>query len=252
MPTNLTYLFCTPNDVYERIGVAAAQLRLDDAKVGTGQTITNGAAAAVGATSLTIAALQYPMLRGDNLVFSMAAMDGPVEATLSAAYVPPATSLAITALATAIPAGATATDNGTNVWLAGMLTKACQYATAQVMNYCAQRYNANVLQTDWNVNRWAVALACKWLGTRAFQAEPAGVSDDYEQAMLELKEVQQGKMLIGQLPLRTAGWPAMSNLTLQDVGTYYTRLRVESVISDPVPTQYPQNVDYGSLWGVWW
>lgn len=70
-------------------------------------TVTASAAAAAGATSITVNALTSPVASGVVLSF------GGVLATLSAAAAAGATSLAVNALSAAIPSGSTATAPGT-------------------------------------------------------------------------------------------------------------------------------------------
>ena len=93
MPAALANLYCTPQDIYDVAGIDAVQLREDDRNQASGQQVATTAAAAVGATSLTVAALQYALLRGTVLVFDQAGMASPVEATLSAAAAVSATTL---------------------------------------------------------------------------------------------------------------------------------------------------------------
>lgn len=250
-PPALLNLYCTPLDVYEYIGIEAAQLRLDDQSRASGQQIQTSADAAVGATSLTINALQYPLLRGSNLVFSNAAMEEPVEATLSAVANVGSVSLTVTALETAIPSGAIAIDNGVNVWLAGMLAKACKYGTDRVNLYCANRYPTTQLVRSWNVNQWATVFASYWLSTRLFRAAPQQIKDAYDEAMLEVKDVQASRTNINGIGTNTSGWPFLSNVTVDQ--TYIVaKARVETQISEPTPTQYYQRVDWNSVWLFEW
>ena len=69
----------------ELVGIDAAQLRLDDQNQASGQQVQATADAVIGATTISVNALQYPMLSGSLLVFSDASMESPVEVTLNAA-----------------------------------------------------------------------------------------------------------------------------------------------------------------------
>src|ERR1700683_3338515 len=244
-PTALQNLYCTPQDLYEQNGINAAQLSLDDGNIATGQTIQTTSDSPIGSTTIACAALQYPLLAGSNLVFQLAGMPNPVEATLSAVALAGATSLSVVTTVTDIPSGAQATDNGTNVWLGGLLLKACKYATEQVQIYCLPRYNDSALATSWSVNRWAIVLGSRWLGKRLRRALAQGTDDDYKEAMAELKNVQNGLLQIPNIGTRTSGWPYCDNMTLVDYGTY-RKLRVEPVISDQENTQFPSCPDWGS------
>lgn len=245
MPATLSPLFCSPQDVYELIGIESAQLRLDDQNQASGQKVQTIAAASINDVALSIAALQYPLLRGTNLVFSDAGMDSPVEVTLNAVASVGAITLTVVPLTTAIPATAIAIDNGVNVWLAGLLVKACNYATGRILTYCGNRYEASQLATDFTVNQWATTIAAHWLATRLFRGAPQQIKESYDETMLELKDVQASRLNL-QVATRTSGLPWLSNVTVDP--TYVIRkVRVESQISENTPTQYYQSVDWSSV-----
>ena len=238
MPATLPNLYCTPQDIYEQLGVDAAQLRLDDQNQASGQQIAASTTAGIGATSISVAALQYGLLAGTRLVFSDAGMSSPVEVTLSSTAASGATSLPVTTLTVAVTGGAIAIDNGVNVWLAGMMTKACRYATARVKLYCCNRYDDTQLVNSWSVNQWAITIACKWIGTRLYRAAPEQIESAYQEVMEELKAVKDGSLDVEDIAPRTANWPAFSNVTV-DIGYSVRKLRVEQSISEPTQTQYP-------------
>jgi hypothetical protein len=253
MALTLGNLYTTPQDVYDSIGIDAAQLRLDDRNQASGQNVFVSVAAPLNATVLTITAIQYPMLAGTHLVFSEAGMNPPVEVTLSASAPVGALSLTVAPIGSPIAAGAQATDNGVNVWLASLMLKACRYATTQVKLYCTNRYDdsdlANNASENGSVNRWATALAARWLAKRRFQAAPAGIEEDYKDALEELKQVKSGQLCIEDIGTRTSGWPFLSNLTSIDAYTY-TKTRVETITSEGTPTQFGQFVDWNGIVGV--
>lgn len=251
MPASLQVLYCTPQDVYDQVGVEAAQLRLDDQNQASGQSVTATADAASGATTISVSALQYPMLRGTNLVFSDAQMTPPVEATLSAVAQIGATSLSVVALGAQVNSGAIAIDNGVNVWLAGLLIKATQYATDKVNLYCLDRYDDTALVTSWTVNGWATTIAARWISTRLFRAAPVQIEAAYEEAIQELKDVRSSALNVPGIGGRTSNWPALSNVTV-DVTYTDRKVRVEPNISEPTPTQYPQAVDWTSAFLFEW
>ena len=250
-PPNLPYLFCTPQNVYELVGIEPAQLRLDDQNQASGQSVQTTSAASAGATSIAVSALQYGLLKGTNLVFSDAGMDTPVEATLSAAANVSDTSISVTALGSAIASGAIAKDNGVNVWLAGLMSKACVYGTDRVRMYCLDRYDDNVLINSWTVNQWATKIAAYWLAKRLYRSAPQGIKEDYDETMEELKAVQANELNIAGLGTRTSGWPAFSNVTI-DLVSDLRRVKVEPLISEPTQTQYPQAVDWNSYYSLTW
>lgn len=251
MPIALPNLYCTPQDIYEYMGVDAAQLRLDDQNQASGQQVQASGTATIGATSISVASLQYPLLRGARLVFSDAGMSSPVEVTLDAAASVNATSLTVVALTSQVNGGAIAIDNGTNVWLAGMMTKAAKYGTARVKLYCCNRYDDSQLVLAWSVNNWATITASHWLAKRCLRAAPEQIQGDYEEAVEELKAVRDGELCIEDIGTRTSGWPVLSNVTVDPVYTY-RKVRVEQVISEQTVTQYPQAIDWNSVFFIEW
>lgn len=250
MPTALTSLYCSPQDVYEQIGVEAAQLRLDDQNQSSGQQIATTSDSIAGSTSIAVSALQYGLLSGTKLVFSDANMTAPVEATLTSVASTGATSLTVSPLSAEVNIGAVAFDNGVNVWLGGMLAKACSYATDRINVFCLTRYPVASLATSWTVNQYAVVIAVKWIATRLFRAAPEQIKDAYEETMEELKAIQASEMNLPLAP-NTSQWPFMSNVTI-DLGYTVRKVRVEPTISEPTPTQYPQAVDYSSYFLLEW
>jgi Protein of unknown function (DUF1320) len=251
MPVQLANLYCTAQDVYELVGIDAAQLRLDDQNQASGQQVQATADAAIGATTISVSALQYPMLRGSRLVFSDASMASPVEVTLDAVAAVNATTLTVVALATQVNSGAIAIDNGVNVWLAGLLAKSIKYATSRIQDYCLLRYDDNVLTGSWTVNGWATTLAARWLATRLYRAAPDQIEKAYQEALEDLKAVQKGELNLANVGPRTSEWPFISNVTI-DLGYTYRKIRVEPTISEPTPTQYPQATDWNSYFTLEW
>lgn len=243
-------LLCMPQDVINRVGISGMQLREDDANLASGQTISATAAASVGAVTISIAALQYPLLNGTVLTWNQAGVEEPVSATLTAAASAGATSLTVAALTTAIPSGAQAIDNGVNVWQASLALTGCKYATDHVAMYC-NRYDIANLRTSWMVNQWATTFAVHWLGTRRMMPAPTGIQAEYDLALEELKQVRSGQLLLPNVAPRTSGWPFMSNVTI-DLNFPVRRVRVEASISEPTPTQYAQSIDYNSILSVGW
>lgn len=251
----LTNLYCLPSDVYDFLSDQGGQLRLDDDNLSTGQTITVTAPAAAQATTLFVTPLVAPLLAGSVLEFQGGGMPAQVEVTLTATAKVGDTQLTVTALAAAVNQSAYATDNGVNLAFAQRLVKACQYGTTRVKFYCLSVYEDSDLfsnaQEHGSVNRWATSLAAQWLCRRRGQAAPAGVKDEAEEAVEEMKGVRTGMYRLEDAPTRTSGWPFLSNVTV-DVGYYTAKARVEQSISELTPVQYPQFVDWNSALYLEW
>lgn len=244
-------LYTQPADVMDWLGVDGTQLRLDDSLKGTGQKIQATATAAILATSLSITALAYPLLKGTVLEFSGAGMPAVSEVTLTATMPVGSTSLTVSALAAEIPVLADATDAGVNLALAARLVKACNYGTSQVKLYCCSRYNDSDLQTCWSANRWSTIAAAKWLCTRRAQGCPQSILADWEEALDEMKMVRTGALQLEDIGTRTAGWPFLTNVTV-DIGWTVAKTRVEQQISEHTPTQYGQWIDWNSALLLEW
>jgi hypothetical protein len=253
MALTLPNLYCLPSDVFDSLGTDGAQLRLDDQNLATGLTITVTAPAAVGATAISITALQSPILAGSVLEWIGGNDLTVVETVVAAAAPVGSTQLTVPALTASIGQNAYAIDNGVNYAYAQRLVKACQYGTSQVKLYCTNRYNDSDLYANaterGSVNRWATVLAAKWLCSRRGMSPPGSIAADAKEALEELKQVRTGMLNIEDIGTRSAGFPFITNQTT-DISYTWAKARVEPVISDPVPCQYGQFIDWNSVWAA--
>lgn len=245
MPVTLSTLFCTPQDVWDLLSTEGVDLREDDHNLATGQIITTGAAAAVGATSLTITALPVPLLKGAELTFDDAGMSVPVTAQLTAAATVGSTTLSVTALTTAIASGATARDSGVNASTGARLLVGTRKGTSKVKLYCNQRYDDSQLRLSGTVVDWATVVAAKFLCTRRAQGCPKSIQADYDEAIEELRMVQSGQLSIEDIGTRGVDWPTVTNIIVNP-GIDGMRARVQPGISERTPTNYGQFVDWNS------
>jgi hypothetical protein len=202
--------------------------------------------AVAGATSLSVAALDAPVIRGTVLDFDGGGMAAVVELVVTATAPVGAVALAVNALPGPVTNLAFAYDNGVTVAEAARVLKAIQYATSRVKLYCCSRYDDSQLATAWSVNRWATVLAGRWLAKRRAQACPQGIESDFDEVMEELKGVRMSFLNVEDIGTRTAGWPFVTNLTVP-VGYDVAQVRVEPAISEGTPTQYGQFIDWGSV-----
>ena len=253
-PAAQANLYAEPNDIVDWLGTEGVDLRLDDHNLATGQTITTTATAVLGATSVSIAALTWPLIKGTTLRFDGGGMAEVVEVVRSATANLGANSLAVVALSADVNAQAQSQDSGVNVALAQRLVKACEYGTDRVNRYCAGRYNTTDLVNTWAANDWATTLGANWLCRRLLRELPNTVKEATEEAMKELKMVLGGQMQIPGVGVRTAGWPFIDNQTL-NIAYSTHKLRLEQTISDPTTMQFTPYIDYsdalGYDWG-WW
>ena len=244
-------LFCQPQDVYDLVGTEGGQLRLDDDQKSTGQTITVTAQAAADATTVAITPLRLPLLRGSVLEFMGGGMPTQSQVTLSAVAQKGATSLSVEALTDILYANAQATDNGINLATAYRLVEACRFGTSRVMLLCCARYDPQQLVRSYNVKRWAVAVAAKWLTSRRGQSPPKSIMDEAEEAEESMRLVWTGALQIDSAGTRTSSWPFISNVQVDH--RYNTaQVRVQPSISEGTPTQYAGFVDWSSVFAVDW
>jgi hypothetical protein len=245
MPLPLPNLYAAPGDIFDALGAEGVDLLLDDRNDATGQKVQASQNAAIGATSLPITALTFPLLAGSTLQFAGSGMD-QLAVTLSAVAKKGDTSLTVNPLSAAVNALASALDNGANVAAARRLVKACQYGTSQVKLYCCTRYDDSQLVLAWSCNRWATALGARWLCRRRRQTAPKGIEADADAALQEMLMVKSGALSIEDIGTRTSGWPYMSNVSV-DVRYELGRVRVIPLLSEGTPTQYAQMVDWNSV-----
>lgn len=250
-PQTLANLYCTMQDVFNLTGIDPAQLREDDRNLASGQVMQAASTAAAGATSIALAAaLQYPMMAGTNLVFDGGGLPVAIEVTLSGVANAGAATLAVNPLVSQVTAGAQATDNGVTVWTASLMNVACVRATATVQRYCLGRYDDSQLVLDNSVNDWATTIAARWLAIRLYRAAPDHLEKMYDAAIEELKAVKSSELNLNIAP-RTSEWPFLSNVTV-DLGYTIRKIRVETAISEPTPTQYSQAIDWSSYFLLEW
>lgn len=245
MPITLSTLFCTPQDVWDLLSVEGVDLREDDHNLASGQIIEVTAAAAVGATSLTVTALPVALLRGAELVFDAAGMEVPVKASLTAAAAVGATSLSVTALGTAINALAQARDSGVNAATGARLAVGTRKGTSKVKLYCNARYDDSQLVLSGTVCDWATIAAAKFLCTRRAQGCPKSIQEEYDESIEEMRMVQVGQLSIEDIGTRGVDWPTVTNVIVNPAYNGM-RARVQPNISEQTPTAYSQFVDWSS------
>lgn len=242
-------LFTTPQDVFDDLGIDATQLRLDDNQQATGQTITVVTGGNPGDTTLQITALQYPLIAGSTLEFQGGNDPAVVEVVVVVTAPVGTTTLTVGILSAAVNQYATAIDNGVNAAFAARLVKGCQYATSQCMLYLCGKYDQSQLyansQGNGSVKRWATALAKRWVCRRRGLPAPESTVEQAKEALEEMKAVQYGRMQVESIGTRTAGWPFITNATV-DERYDFNRIRVEPQMSEGTPTVYPQYIDWNS------
>lgn len=251
VPATLPNLYTSPNLVFDWLGTEGVDLRLDDHNRATPQKVVATADAAPGATSLSVAALAYPLLRGTTLRFDGGGMSDVVSVVLTATAVVGGLTLPVEALAGAVNAQAAALDTGVNVALANRLLAGCRYGTTQVKLYCCGRYDDDQLVLSYQAQQWATILAARWVCRRRGNTAPESIERDAEEAVHQLEMVNRGEVQVPEVGTRTACHPFLTNVTV-DVRYDVAKVRVEPQISEGTPTQYPQYVDWSSIFFLEW
>ena len=118
-------LYTFPSDVFDWLGTEGAQLRLDDHVQATGQQLQVTVDAAAAATTISVAAIIAPLIRGTVVEFDGGAMPAVVEVTLNATAKVGDTSLTVNPLSAAVLKQSAAYDSGVNVALAQRLVVQC-------------------------------------------------------------------------------------------------------------------------------
>ena len=245
MPITLSTLFCNPQDMWDLLSVEGVDLREDDHNLATGQIIETSAAAAVGATSISVAALPVALLRGAELTFDSSDMSLPVTVGLTAAAAVNATSISVDALATAVNSKAQARDSGINAATGARLLVGCRKGTSKVKLYCNGRYDDSQLRLSGSVVDWATVTGARFLCMRRAQGCPKGIQSMYDEAIEEMRMVQAEQLQIEDIGTRGADWPTITNVI---VNPSYDgmRVRVQQYISEGTPTNYPRFIDWNS------
>jgi hypothetical protein len=243
--TALVYLYLTEQDILDRLSVEGEQLSINDTGTGSGDTVTVTADAAAAAVSLTVIALTSALPKGRVLQFSGGSMTTFVLAQLTADASIGAVALSVLALTGAISAPAVAIDLGVTAAEQQRIATARYFATTKVNQYCLARYDDSEMVNSWIVNQWAVPLGACWVRRRRGNDVPKSLADDCIAALEDLQAVQAGTMLIADIPLRAAGWPAWSNVTV-DTRYRIKKVRVQRPISEKTPTQYSQIIDWNA------
>ena len=120
---------------------------------------------------------------------------------------------------------------------------AINWGTDRVNFYCLARYAAADLANSWIVNHWTVICAAKWLSSRRGNPPPASIDDLYEDALKDMEMVRKGDAQVPGMGLRTAAWPAWSNIRVDQLYTL-RKIRVERPISEQSPVKdYHQQQD---------
>jgi len=146
-----------------------------------------------------------------------------------------------------------ALDDNNRGTLAGeweeFMNKGLQWSSARVDFYLNGQYQRRYLADSWLVNDWATTLCACWLRARRGNPVPGSLLDMCKGVIEDLKLVQSGQVVLSDVPLRAAAWPAWSNVRVDH--TYELRkVRVERWISERVSGEspYPRDVDYTSEW----
>jgi Protein of unknown function (DUF1320) len=126
-----------------------------------------------------------------------------------------------------------------------LINQILPWASAQINCYAAGLYSPVNLAQSWTVNRWCAIIAARRLCMRRGNPVPKSLAEDYKETMEELASVRRGDLpidpnIIGYRNNMSFAW---SNVTMQP-GYRLRKVRVETQISDPTPTSYPQSIDW--------
>jgi hypothetical protein len=245
VPITLTTLFCNPQDVWDLLSIEGVDLREDDHNLATGQVFQTTSDAPIGSTSVAVLPAPVPLLLGSQLTFDGAGMPVPVAVQLTAVANVGDTSLSVAATTVDVPIGALARDSGVNASTGARLLIGARKGTSKVKLYCNSRYDDVQLKLSGTVCDWASLVAAKFLCTRRAQGCPKSLMVDYEEAIDEMRMVQNGQLMLEDVGTRGVDWPTVVNITVNP--SYdFMRSRVEPNMSEQTPTAYSQFIDWNS------
>lgn len=127
----------------------------------------------------------------------------------------------------------------------GYLTRAIAWATARINLCLLGKHSASDLADSWIVNQWCSIVAAYIVSCRRGNPVAASLKDLYDEAMEDLRQLQRGEAQLPDTALRSAAWPAWSNVRV-DILYRLRRARVEKPISETrsgQPQGYTQNRD---------
>ncbi len=126
----------------------------------------------------------------------------------------------------------------------GYLTRAIRWATARCNLYLLSKYAASDLANSWIVSQWCSIIAAYFVSCRRGNPSASSLKDLYEEALEDLEMIRSGEANLPDTGLRSAAWPAWSNVRVFLTGL--RRVRVEQPLSETrggKPTEYTQHVD---------
>lgn len=103
------------------------------------------------------------------------------------------------------------TDDGTE---ADLIADIVDYASETIASYTLQHYDSEDLSSSKWVQRRATIIAAYYLSLRRANA-PQFVAE-YKRILEELEEVNKGKIIIPDVPVRAASVPALSSYRIDD------------------------------------
>lgn len=125
----------------------------------------------------------------------------------------------------------------------GYRTTAIRWSTARC-NLFLSAYPQSDLSQSWIVNYWCSIISAHQLCGRRGDPVPDSLREMYDQTMEDLKMVRLGRYQLPDVAMRSAAWPAWSNVRVDTIHAI-RRIRVERPISEKRGGQpdYDQSID---------
>lgn len=111
------------------------------------------------------------------------------------------------------------------------LSRIATWATARVNLFVLGKHAASALAESHIANAWTTTIAAYFLCCRRGNPPSGAIKEMYHEVMEDLKAVQKGEITLPDIELRSAAWPAWSNITLAD-HFRNRKLRVQRQISE--------------------
>lgn len=126
------------------------------------------------------------------------------------------------------------------------MSKMISWASARCNYFLLSKISQSELATSWIVNQWCTIIAAYMVSCRRGNPAAASLKILYDETLEDLKAIQKGEVVLPDVALRTAAFPAFSNLRV-DLFYSLRKLRVERGLSETrTQPDYQQSIDRGA------
>lgn len=240
LPATPDVLFTDYTQVSDLLGASGLSLRLDD-NLGTASKITGTTLA----TPIVVTCAAHGLSTG-NVVQVIGTGSNSAPTGAEGLW----TVTVISSSTFSLDGSVGLATGTTGMWFridssTGTIAQAVNVATAWVKRFTQSLYDVADLANSWSVVTWATIKAAHWICARRANPIPTSLNNLYLEAIDELTMVRAQQMQIEDIGYRNEILPSWSNLRIDQRWTI-KKMRVETVLSGRMPSQYPQKQDIGA------